>query len=311
MLTELKANGIFVIGSINSVALNSPDTTQVIGWFSHDEPDDAQLLPNGTYGPCIDPSVIVSTYKNIKSQDSRNRPVFLNFGVGVAEVNWVGRGSCTGKTFMYAEYAQGADIVSFDIYPRNSGYPLEIVATGVENLRKWTNNSKPVYCYIETTKISTSSKATPTTSDTKTEVWMALVHGAVGINYFCHQITPFVEDGCVANTTIAAGLKEIDAQIKSLAPVLNSPTVQGTVTVKSSNPNVPVDFIVKVYQQKTYIFAVAMRDTSVTATFTMKGVTSATATVIDENRNRQVSSGVFTDNFSGYQVHLYSINAVF
>jgi hypothetical protein len=311
MLTELKNNGIFEIGTINSVALNSPDTSQVIGWFSYDEPDDAQQLKNGSYGPCIEPSVVVSTYKDIKSQDTtHNRPVFLNFGMGVADVNWVGRGVCTGKTNMYPEYAQGADIVSFDIYPRNSGYPLEIIATGVDNLRKWTNYSKPVWCYIETTKISTTSKGEPTASDMKTEVWMALIHGAVGINYFCHQITPFVEDGCVENATIAAAMKSINTQIKSLAPVLNSQTVEGTVTVSSSNPNVPVSIMVKVYEKQTYIFAVAMRDTSVTATFTIKGITNAVATVIGESRTRQVSNGVFSDNFSGYQVHLYSVNAV-
>jgi len=298
------------MGTIDSVALHSPDTSQVIGWFSFDEPDDAQRMRNGSYGPCIDPSVIVATYKDIKSQDPRNRPVFLNFGMGVADVNWVGRGSCTGKTYMYPEYAKGADIVSFDIYPRNSGYPLQIIATGVDNLRKWTDYSKPVYCYIETTKISDSSKAVPSFSDIKTEVWMALVHGAVGINYFCHQFSPFVEDGCVANATIGSWLRTIDTQIISLAPVLNSPTVTGTVTVSSSNPSVPVDIIVKVYEQKTYIFAVAMRPTSVTATFTMKGVSNAVVTVIDENRQRQVTNGVFTDSFSGYEVHLYSVHAV-
>jgi len=184
------------------------------------------------------------------------------------------------------------------------------VATGVDNLRKWTNYTKPVYCYIETTKISETSKATPTASDIKTEVWMALIHGAVGINYFCHQISPFVEDGCVANATIADSLKSINAQIKSLAPVLNNQTVEGRVTVSSSNPSVPVDIIVKVYGQQTYIFAVAMRDTTVTATFTMKGVSNAMVTVIGESRTRQVSNGVFSDTFSGYQVHLYSVNAV-
>jgi len=139
---------------------------------------------------------------------------------------------------------------------------------------------------------------------------MALIHGAVGINYFCHQITPFVEDECVANETIAQGLKEINSQIKNLAVILNSPTVNNTVSVTTSNPNVPVDIMVKVYQGNTYVFAVAMRDVSVTATFKMIGVGNAMATVIDENRTRQVTSGEFSDSFSGYQVHLYSVNAV-
>jgi len=62
MLTELKNNGIYEIGTINSVALSSPDTSQVIGWFSYDEPDDAQPEKNGTYGP-ITPNPSTATSK--------------------------------------------------------------------------------------------------------------------------------------------------------------------------------------------------------------------------------------------------------
>jgi len=45
MLTALKAAGIYLMGTINDIALSSPDTNLVIGWFSFDdEPDDAQKL---------------------------------------------------------------------------------------------------------------------------------------------------------------------------------------------------------------------------------------------------------------------------
>jgi len=137
---------------------------------------------------------------------------------------------------------------------------------------------------------------------------MALTHGVVGISYFCHVLSPtFVEDGCVANATIASWLKQINGQIKVLAPVLNSPTINGAVSVSS---NIPVDIIVKVYQQHTYIFGVAMRDSGVTATFTLKGVSNAVVTVIDENRTISLSNGSFMDNFTGYGVHLYEVSAV-
>jgi site-specific recombinase XerD len=43
-----------------------------------------------------------------------SRPVFLNVGQGVANDAWVGRGSCSNQPQDYAEYAKGADIVSFD-----------------------------------------------------------------------------------------------------------------------------------------------------------------------------------------------------
>jgi len=35
---------IYLMGTINDIALSSPDTNLVIGWFSFDEPDDAQKL---------------------------------------------------------------------------------------------------------------------------------------------------------------------------------------------------------------------------------------------------------------------------
>jgi len=250
--------------------------------------------------------VIVADYKSFKARDSR--PVFLNLGMGVADIIWIGRGVCKGNTNMYPEYAKGADLLSFDIYPRNSGHPLEIIATGVDNIRKWSNYSKPVPAYIETTQFSDTSKGAPSFRDIKAEVWMVLAHGAVGINYFCHIFSPtFVEDGCIANETIASWMRQVNYQIKLLAPVLNSPTINGSVIVKS---NIPVDFVVKVYQQHTYLFGVAMRDANVTATFTLMGVSNAVATVIDESCKCLVLNGSFSDNFSGYGVHLYDLNAV-
>src|SRR4029079_18762417 len=99
-------------------------TNIMLGWTQQDEPDNAQANNSDGYDPCIAPRAIVSNYNSYKAADSRHRPVYLNFGRGVADVNWVGRGTCTGNTAMYAQYAQGADIVSFDIYPVNDGLPI-------------------------------------------------------------------------------------------------------------------------------------------------------------------------------------------
>jgi len=57
---------------------------------------------------------------------------------------------------------------------------------GVENLITWSGN-KPSWCWIETTKIADTSPRRPTTAEVKSEVWMALVHGAKGFGYFCHS----------------------------------------------------------------------------------------------------------------------------
>ena len=216
--------------------------------------------------------------------------------------NWDGRGSCTGETTMYPAYAQGADILSFDIYPVNSNLPLTAVATGVDNLRSW-GGGKPVYAFIETTAIQGGAGPTPT--EIKAETWLAIIHGARGTEYFCHVFKPtFVEDGCLA-PTIAAALKAQNGQLLALAPVLNSPSVGGTRVSAGQR----VDEMTKRYGADTYVFAVNTSPTSTTATFTLPGTHGATAVAIGEKRRIPFRSGTFSDRFGGYATHLYRIAA--
>src|SRR6185369_15069707 len=159
---------------------------------------------------------------------------------------------CTGHTEMYPEYQKGADILSFDIYPVNEGVPLELVAKGVDNLRGWSNIAKPVIADIEASNFDNTARPSP--QQIKSEVWMALVHGAAGIQYFCHRFSPtFSETDCLDDAPTAAAMLAVNTQIKSLAPVLNSPSVGNGVTVKSSDAKIPVDSMLKRYQGATYL----------------------------------------------------------
>ena len=203
-LGALQAAGLGTIISQQSLGLASPYSAVIKGWLQPDEPDNAQPDANGDggYGPCIPPSTIVANYNAFKTADP-TRPVFLGFGQGVANINWVGRGSCTGDTAMYAQYAQGADILAFDVYPINDGYPITYVADGVDNLMSW-GGGRPVWADIETTEINTGDP-TLTPAQVKTEVWLALTHGATGIQYFADIISPtFNEAGLLTNSTMTA-----------------------------------------------------------------------------------------------------------
>jgi hypothetical protein len=267
-------------------------------WMQVDEPDDAQW-DGSSYGPCIDPTVIQQQYNAMKASDP-SRPVFLNLGRGVADTGWGGRGSCTGRTDMYPQYAKGADILSFDVYPVNDGLPLVYVANGVDNLRAW-GGSKPVYAFIETTAIN--GGVGPTTVQIKAETWMTIIHGATGTEYFCHVFQPvFIEAGCLA-PAIASALSAQNAQIVSLAPVLNTATVTGTSV---SSPQ-RVDQITKRYGGATYVFAVNTTPNTTKGSFTLAGVASGTAMAIGEGRSIRVSSHRFSDSFTGYATHLYRI----
>jgi len=108
-----------------------------------------------------------------------------------------------------------------------------------------------------------------------------------------------------APNTMAVGA--IDAQIKTLAPVLNTRSVKNGVTV-TTTASVPVDTMLKRHGGATYVFAVAMRGGATTATFSLRDFpAAATATVIDESREIAVTGGTFSDDFGPYAVHLYKI----
>jgi hypothetical protein len=203
-----------------------------------------------------------------------------------------------------ARYAAAADMVSFDVYPVNSGLPRELVAHGVDRLRAFASDTRPVWTWIESTRMDTAN-ARPGPADIRAEVWMALVHGAMGIGYFCHVFSPsFVEAGLLADTENAAAVGAIDVTIQTLAPVLNSRTVTNGVTVASAGV---VDTMLKRHDGATYLFAVEMRGAATTATFTLRDVTG-TVDVIDENRQIAIANGAFSDDFDGYAVHLYRIS---
>lgn len=300
-----------VICNQNDFALQNLDqyADTIYGWMHGDEPDNAQWnSETETYDPCIDPSVIVSDYDEWKANDP-TRPVYLNFGQGVANVDWVGRGTCTGHTEMYPDYIEGADIISFDIYPvtserENVQGNLWYVAEGIENLRLWSDDEKPVWCWIETTHINSETKPTP--SEVKSEVWMALIHGASGIGYFCHEWYPdFNDHALLSDTQMAEAVGAINAEITELAPVLNSSDLDDNLLVETSD-DVPVAVMAKSRQGLYYLFAVNMRDEATTATFDISSVSTAgQVEVLYEDRHINTAGGIFQDQFSGYAVHRY------
>jgi hypothetical protein len=268
----------------------------------------------GTLFCSIHPRRIKRDYFLLKNIDP-SRPIYLNLGVGVSYDKAHGRGFRSGHLEDYPEYIKGCDIPSFDIYPVNSaegrlGGKLEYVPRGIDRLRKWSDNKKPVWCWIECTKIGGAGRK-PTVDEVRSEIWMALIHGAGGVGYFCHSfVEPTKSDmALLKDKEMLAGVTEVNKQITELAPVLNSPTVEKGAAVTSSNSKVPVDIMVKKYRKATYLFAVGMRKGKKTeGSFTVKGLPKkATAEVLGEDRTIEVTGGKFKDTFTPYQVHLYKI----
>ncbi|MDA1193475.1 MAG: hypothetical protein O3A46_17500 [Candidatus Poribacteria bacterium] len=208
---------------------------------------------------------------------------------------------------------QGADIVSYDIYPvaeteEHLHGNLWYVAKGLDRLYDWTNGDKTIWMILEASRISnTEDKVSP--HQLRAEVWMSLVHGATGIIYFVHQFQPnFVEASLLDDATLSAAAKDVNGEVRALAPILNSPTVENGASVVSSNENVPIDLLVKRHDGATYLFAVAMRNDDTRGRFTLSGMDGAASVVeIKSGRKIELKDGSFEDAFEPYGVRLYKI----
>src|SRR5262249_10458454 len=159
---------------------------------------------------------------------------------------------------------------------------------------------------LECTRISNPDRK-PTTHEVRCEAWMSLIHGSRGLIYFVHQFKPaFREAALLDDAEMLAGVTALNRQITRLAPVLNSPSINDSVSLQSTNPNVPVAITVRRYDGATWIFAVAMRGEATTAEFTFGNEPKPNAIeVIDENRKISARKGVFKDRFEPWDVHLY------
>jgi hypothetical protein len=315
-LADLKQHGMPVICAQNAVGLQHRNDPTIVGWMHGDEPDNAQALPGGKgYGPPIQPSKIIDDYRKLHEADP-SRPILLNLGQGVAWDKYHGRGVRTNHPEDYAEYAKGADIVSFDIYPACHDHAdvagkLWMVADGVTRLRKWSENRKIVWNCIECTRIS-NPKAKATPEQVQAEVWMSVVRGSRGLIYFAHQFKPkFIEAGLLADEAMLAKVTQTNQQIQRLATVLNSPAVPDGLKVTTSTAEVPVEATVRRQGGAVYVFAVGMRAGQATATFTIAGLAGLRKVeVLDEGRSLEVRDGVFSDTFQPWDVHLYKINSI-
>jgi hypothetical protein len=297
-----------VICAQTPFALAQKHNPVIAAWMHGDEPDNAQSLGAGKgYGPPILPEVIITDYERLRAADD-TRPVFLNLGQGVAWDNYIGRGVRRNHPEDYPEYIKGGDIISFDIYPVVHDSPeirgkLEFVPRGVERLVHWSDGKKMVWNCIECTHISNPpAKATP--AQVRSEVWMSLIHGSRGLVYFVHQFKPdFREAALLADSEMLAAVTAINAQIKELAPVLNSPTLTNQVTVKS-DADLPIATMFKEHNGQRYLFAAAMRNAPGQATFQFSSNVRRVE-VLGESRQVEAHRRKFTDRFEGYAVHLY------
>jgi len=321
---------------MNDVALKHMNDRLIIAWLQHDEPDIAHShlwddLKNretpsetfGAYRPPYHPSEVVERYRFIKAVDP-TRPVFVSLSLAVVYGDAAARGNRKNHPEDYPAYMEGLDIVAFDIYPgvhqhKPAAGKYWTVAKGVRNLVQWAGGKKPVWVDIEAMK----PRLDHSPHTYKAEVWMGIIHGATGINYYVHQNAsgrgpvPSIEDSVFEDKEMLATFTATNKLMTRLAPVLNSPTIEGGVDVASSVPAGeemaaagldPIAAMVKRHDGATWLLTVRMEPSAAKGTFTLKGLPAkCTAEVIGEDRTLDVAAGRFSDDYGPMDVHLYRI----
>lgn len=313
-LVDLKRAQMPVVCTQNETGMKSSNADIIVAWMHGDEPDNAQSLKSGGYGPPIDPSVIVKDYQKIRERDS-TRPVLLNLGQGVAYDNYVGRGVRRNHPEDYPLYIKGSDIVSFDIYPavhdkQEVAGKLEFVPRGVDRLRQWSNDEKIVWNCIECSRISNTS-VKPTPQQIRSEVWMSLIKGSRGIIYFVHQFEPnFIEASLLDDPELLGAVTRLNRQITELAPVLNSPSLLDAVAIESDLEKPSLDVMCKRYGNSLYVFVANVRPEKSVAKMRLLNPSSAStqAREIENGSEVMIRDSIINLEIAGYGIVLYRID---
>ncbi|HYG84095.1 MAG TPA: DUF4082 domain-containing protein [Verrucomicrobiae bacterium] len=212
-------------------------------------------------------------------------------------------------------HGNGYNDLSYDECHRASNYGHQIDAQ--RRLAALSGKREPVWGFIETGHPFTDPENRGITPNQLAgAVWNSLIHEARGINYFNHSFSGpcqssnvvrdplYVGRDCYA--AIRAKVKQVNAQITELAPVLNSQSFS-----YSFNPK--LDTMLKEKNGSYYIFAMpaGVKGGSATSQQSLRlpnGLTASKAEVLFENRSLPITDGQFTDTFAAdHTYHIYKI----
>jgi hypothetical protein len=170
--------------------------------------------------------------------------------------------------------------------------------------------------YIESSwqKLAGSQRG-PTRDEFRGSVWHAIMHGAGGIIYF-PQVVPnvtvgggFSYDGTPAD--IADEMTKVDAQIQSYARILNASYNPSARSLTSTTTSIEATW--RVVQDGDYFFVLNQSGSTIAnVPLTLVGLpANVTAlSVVGEGRQELLTAGVIRDDFTPWQLHVYTTSAL-
>lgn len=247
------------------------------------------------------------------------RPVYNNFGKGFALYPWVGYHMDVGPESEddLKRYCAGVDIVSSDYYAATEGYEPpgkhtpRFYGQAVANTRRFCGEgTKPVLGFVETghpfdegqcvTWPPYSTSCTITPDALEWAVWSMLANGANGIIYFAHDFHTgwFTEDATFDHPATLQRMTAVNAQVKTLAPILNTPRSPTGLTAVGADATL----------RGPYVVAAENTGAARTVSFTAAQAAGKTVTVVGESRTLTAdATGSWSDPFTGWGHHIYQI----
>ncbi len=205
-------------------------------------------------------------------------------------------------------------IESFDRYPDGVKTPFSQIAEWMEEVKRQKGDVIiiPILSIMNQPSVD---------FNVRTATWISLIHGAQGLNYFVYQ------KGSVDNPKWWWEMKVMLMQVNAVVPALHRSTsellgwswatTQGSqdyyhIEHKTSGDlatdNVQIDAALRRHKKtgQRYLFAINTYSDATHATFRVKGLKAGTSIEVPfENRTLRAEEGSITDEFAGYQHHVY------
>jgi hypothetical protein len=307
-LAKLRKLDMVAGGSIND-DVSLADSGNTLAFFvARDEPDNAQPTGEGGLGPCLTPQELAEETAKLKAMGG-GRPVLRNFGRGMVDPAWEGRGECAGKSDSYYPAAiASADIVSFDHYPVANGTGLEQVAVGARKLRSYIARGvghQVQWGVIEVSAIKGGRAPTP--AEVRSMAWMQIINGATGLIFFPWQVGEkgerIREDAVFADPAAVEGLAALTAEISALSPVIKG-GARIAAKVDSSRPH---SAMARKFGERTYVFVVNESPAPAEIAVSLEGLAGGVADVVGTDVTLAISGSTLTDRLGPYEPKIYRI----
>lgn len=139
---------------------------------------------------------------------------------------------------------------------------------------------------------------------------MALIRGSCGLIYFVHEWEPkFRESALFDDPDMLAGVTELNREIARWAPLLNTPSLDGLATVRSTGADEDMALMVKQGKDGTYLFAMETGGKPATAQFELlRGLRSGVSIrALEDGREWPLKVNRFEETFEAWQVRIYRV----